>query len=50
MPALLLGEGHLEDEPACLGGVVVLHGGLEVLAERDGLAELAAEPAEQADP
>jgi hypothetical protein len=50
VPSLRLGESHLQDEPARLRGVVVLDGSLEVLAERDGLAELPAEPAEQADP
>ncbi len=35
-------------EPARLARVVVLHGGLEVLADRRRLRELAAQPAEQA--
>ena len=50
MSPLRIGEvAQLLDEPTCLGGVVVLHGGLKVLAERDGLTELAPEPAKQAD-
>jgi ABC-type Zn uptake system ZnuABC Zn-binding protein ZnuA len=51
VPALRFGEvAHLLDEAACLRRIVVLHGGLEVFAERDGLTELTPEPAEQADP
>ena len=47
----LLGGGELElcDNPAGLGGIVVLDRGLEVLSERLRLAELAAQPALEAD-
>ena len=41
-------ELELRDDPARLGGVVVLDRGLEPLAERLGLAQLPAQPAQQA--
>src|SRR4249920_640642 len=45
-----LGRGKWDqhDEPAGLGRVVIGHGGLEVLALRDRLAELPMQPAQQA--
>ena len=46
--ALSLAEGEGGDEPARLGGVVVLDGRLEVLADRRRLTELTAEPAKKA--
>src|SRR5216684_6578187 len=46
--ALLVREREACDEPARLGRVVVLHRGLEVLADRVRLPELATEPAEEA--
>ena len=49
MAPLLVGERHLLDDPARLGGVVVLDSRLEMLSQRHGLAELAPEPAEEAD-
>ena len=47
--ALRVGELEAFDEPSRLRGIVVLDRRLEVLTERRRLAELAAEPAEQAD-
>jgi hypothetical protein len=49
MAPLLVGERHLLDDPARLGGVVVLDRRLEMLPQRHRLAELASEPAEEAD-
>src|SRR5439155_18988166 len=49
VPALLRCEGDLCQQPAHLGRVVVLDGGLEPLAHRQRLCKLAAEPAAQAD-
>ena len=49
MALLRLGEVEAPDDPACLGGVVVLDRRLQPFAQRLRLAELAAEPAEQAD-
>jgi hypothetical protein len=46
--ALLLGEIETGDEAPRLCWVVVLDRGLEMLAQRSGLRELASEPAEQA--
>jgi hypothetical protein len=46
---LRVAELEAPDEAPRLGGVVVLDRGLEVLAERRRLLELAAEPAQQAD-
>ena len=46
---LRLGELALCDQSPRLGGVVVRDSRLEVLAERDRLAELAPQPAQEAD-
>src|SRR6478672_1806027 len=48
MPALRVRKRRERDEPPHLGRVVVLDRGLEVLALRSGLAQLPAEPAQQA--
>ena len=49
MMPLRLGELALREQPPRLGGVVVGDGRLEVLAKRNRLSELAAQPAQQAD-
>ena len=48
MAALRLGERDALDQPARLGGIVVLDRGLEVLPERSRLPQLPPEPAQQA--
>jgi hypothetical protein len=48
VPALCIREGYECNEPAHLGGVVVLDRRLEVLALRGRLAQLSAEPAQEA--
>ena len=48
VPALIVRERHRVDEAPRLRRVVVLDRGLEVLAHRDRLRELAAQPAEEA--
>jgi hypothetical protein len=45
--ALRVAELKLRNEPARLAGVVVLDRGLEVLAQRGRLLELAPQPAEE---
>jgi S1-C subfamily serine protease len=47
--ALCLGERHLVEQTARLGGVVVCDGCFEVLAERRRLSQLPPEPPEEAD-
>jgi len=47
---LRLGERRIGEQPPRLGRVVVCHGSLEVLARGQRLAQLPAEPAEEADP
>ena len=49
VPALRVAELEPLDEAAGFCGVVVLDGGLEVLAQRRRLLQLAAQPAQQAD-
>ena len=49
MVALRVRERDERDEPARLGRVVVLDGGLEVLPHRRRLPELPAEPPKEAD-
>ena len=49
MVALVVAELEVRDDAARLGGVVVLDRRLEVLAQRVALAELAAQPAAEAD-
>ena len=48
MPPLRLGERDTGHEPAHLPRVVGLDGGLEALAERGRLAQLASKPAKEA--
>jgi hypothetical protein len=48
MPALGLRERSQHDQSANLGGVVVGHSGLEVLALRGRLAKLPTQPTEEA--
>jgi hypothetical protein len=49
MAPLRLREGEPRDDPPRLRRIVVLDRGLETLAQRVGLPELASEPAQQAD-
>jgi len=49
VPALLGRERDAGKQPPRLRGIVVLHGGLEVLASGQGLLKLAPEPAQEAD-
>jgi hypothetical protein len=49
VPALRLAELELRETTARLGRIVIRDGGLEALAKRRRLRELAAKPAKQAD-
>ncbi len=50
MATLCRGELETVNDPPRLGGVVARDRGLEPFPERLGLAKLAAQPAEEADP
>ena len=49
VPALGLGEGEVVEQAPGLVGIVVRDRGLEMLAERSRLPQLATEPAEETD-
>src|SRR6266849_4246031 len=49
VPLLLGRERNVGEEPAYLGGIVVLDGGLEMLADGRRLLQLTPEPAKKAD-